>query len=117
MDPDLVQNGASVVREWCSWLRIWWVASGILNVLPIYAALTMSHRCSQLKHIIHRVQQPLHKSLAYADKRAARIDKIGQHKAILIGVPETLGHTKLRFLKQEIDPLKKHTTIMENPTH
>ena len=108
-----------------AWPRVWWVGSGLLNILPIHAA--GYHDSTPPETTLDRVissYAPTVKSLSYARERAARADQVKlKEKAILIAMPTTPETNSLPFVEMEIKDLKKlffnasiDTTIMENPT-
>ena len=108
-----------------AWPRVWWVGSGLLNILPIHAS--GYHDSSRLKTALDRIissYSPTVKSLSYARERASRADQIIlKDKAILVAMPTTPGKTPLPGVGKEAkeleDPFSNmsiDTTLMQNPT-
>jgi len=101
--------------------RVWWVGSGLLNVLPIPAAgyhdsdppqTVLDHVVSSYTFIV--------KSLSYARERAAKAAQVPN--AILFSMPTTPNETPLPFVETEIGAIKQllenssiPTTIQVNP--
>ena len=69
-----------------TWPRVWWVGSGLLNILPIHAS--GYHDSTPPQTALDRVissYAPTVKSLAYARERAARANQVtSNEKAILV---------------------------------
>ena len=108
-----------------AWPRVWWVGSGLLNILPIHAS--GYHDSSRLKTALDRVissYAPTVKSLSYARERATRADQIiSKDKAILVAMPTTPEQKTLPSVEKEIKDLENlfskasiDTTVMQNPT-
>ena len=105
-----------------SWARVWWVGSGLLNILPIHAA--GYHESTPIKNAIDRVissYTPTIKALKYARERNIRVERVESQKAILIGMPKTPNQSDLPFVEQEISELNYllcphvQTTIIQKP--
>ncbi len=105
------------------WRRVWWVGSGLLNVLPIHAA--GYHQSGSTRNAIDRVissYTPTLKALGYARERKVRAASVTSQKAMLVGMSKTPHQRDLRFVEQEIntvnDMLLQHvqTTVIEKPT-
>ena len=108
-----------------AWPRVWWVGSGLLNILPIHAS--GYHDSTPPQTALDRVissYAPTVKSLAYARERAARADQVAlKEKAILIAMPTTPEQKISSICGEEIKDLENlfskasiDTTIMQNPT-
>lgn len=107
------------------WPRVWWVPSGLLNLLPIHAA--GYHNIDGGKNLIDRVissYAPTLKSLRHADimvTTAAPRD-VAHQRALLVGMPETMGQANLPYVKMELEKLGQlisggiSTDILEGPT-
>jgi CHAT domain-containing protein len=107
------------------WPRVWWVGSGLLNILPIHAS--GYHDSTPSKTALDRVissYTPTIKSLSYARERAARADQvILKEKAILVSMPTTPGQENLPFAEMEVDDIGNlfskafiNTRVRQNPT-
>ena len=108
-----------------AWPRVWWVGSGLLNILPIHAS--GYHDSISGETALDRVissYAPTVKSLAYARERAARAVQVAQQeKAILVAMPTTPEQKPLPFVKMEVKELNNlfsrasiDVTIIQNPT-
>jgi tetratricopeptide (TPR) repeat protein len=106
------------------WPRVWWVGSGLLNILPIHAS--GYHDSIPPQTALDRVissYAPTVKSLSHAWERA-RADQVKvKEKALLISMPKTPEKDSLPFADIEVENLRKlfsnasiSTTIMHNPT-
>ena len=105
-----------------AWPRVWWVGSGLLNILPIHAS--GYHDSTPPQTALDRVissYAPTVKSLSYAWKRT-RADHV-KEKALLISMPKTPEKDSLPFADIEVEALRElfsnasiNTTIMHNPT-
>ena len=108
------------------WPRVWWVASGLLNSLPIHAA--GYHDDPSGKSVMDRVISSYTstiKSLAYSLHRAQRLGDSADVKALLIGMPKTpnLPNGDLPFVEKELqligEELRKlpviEATMIKNP--
>ena len=104
---------------------MWWVGSGLLNILPIHAS--GYHDSTPPQTALDRVissYAPTVKSLSYARERAARADQvILKEKAILVAMPTTPGQKSLPFVEMEVEDLENlfskasiNTRVMQNPT-
>ena len=83
------------------WPRLWWVGSGLLNILPVHAA--GHHNSNSTRSVIDRVISSYGlslKSLAYARGKAMRSDCLEKQTAMLIGMPTTPGKSDLKFVEQ-----------------
>ena len=91
------------------WPRVWWVGSGLLNILPIHAS--GYHNCTAPRTALDRVissYSPTVKSLAYARERAARtVQVVMQDKAILVSMPTTPEQSVLPFVDTEIENVRE----------
>lgn len=107
------------------WPRIWWIGSGLLNILPIHAS--GYHDSIPPRTVLDRVissYTPSLKFLSGARERAARADRINlKDKAILITMPTTPGLDSLPFVTEEVRELENlfsqsfiAATVMQNPT-
>ena len=105
--------------------RVWWVGSGLLNILPIHAA--GYHEMGSTRNAIDCVVSsytPTLKALVYARERQAKAARHDSQKALLVGMPKTPGLNggDLPFVATEIDELNKlfcsciQTSVMQNPT-
>jgi hypothetical protein len=104
------------------WPRVWWVGSGLLNVLPIHAA--GYHDSNPPRAAIDLVipsYTPTVKALAYARERIAKVQGTRQ-RLMLIGMPTTPDCTDLPFVKDEIETLQRlmsshpDFTVIQSPT-
>ena len=107
------------------WPRVWWVGSGLLNILPIHAA--GYHQIGSPRNVINRVissYTPTIKALAYARERYLRVASLKSQKALLVGMPETpgLNNGDLPSVATEINNLNRflsshiQTTVIQMPT-
>jgi len=103
--------------------RVWWVGSGLLNILPIHAA--GYHEPGSSRNAIDCVissYTPSIKALAYARERNVRAANVNSQKAMLVGMPETPGQDKLPFVAMEINELNNllspriQTIVIQNAT-
>lgn len=119
-----VLNQLGFIQRPCdrNWPRVWWVGSGILNILPIHAAGYHDSTPSQatLECVISSYI-PTVKSLAYARERIAEPDQC--QNAVLIAMPTTPAQNDLPFVEAEVKELVNlltkasiHTKVMHNPT-
>jgi CHAT domain-containing protein len=90
---------------------VWWVGSGLLNLLPIHAA--GYHGKPGIRgtnqSVIDRVissYAPTLKALAYARERQARVASIDLQSCLLVGMPETPNETSLPFVEQEMQKIQ-----------
>ena len=107
------------------WPRVWWVGSGLLNILPMHASGYHNSAPPQtaLDRVISSYASTV-KSLAYARERSARADQIIlKQKAVLIGMPTTPERQSLPFVETEIKDMENlfseasiYMEIMRNPT-
>ena len=103
--------------------HIWWIASGLLNLLPIHAA--GYHDGGSTNNVLDRAissYTPTIKCLAYSRLQAANMSywKEVEQKALLVGMPETPGQADLPYVEEEMRCLQnilpiQHTTL-ERPT-
>ena len=103
-------------RQDAEWPRMWWIGSGLLTLLPIHAAGYHDNNKGQnvLDRVISSYTTTI-QALAYArDKAAHSIHSLDQN-ALLVGMSETPGHSKLQYVEQEIEELRlllsPHMTI------
>ena len=108
VSPILDELGFTVMPRSGPWPRVWWVRSGLLNMLPIHAA--GYHSSTPPQTALDRVISsyvPTVKSLAYARARVPRPHQlIVKDKAILIAMPKTPEQKNLRFVETEIKYLE-----------
>jgi CHAT domain len=106
-----------------TWPRVWWVGSGLLNVLPIHAA--GYHELGSTRSVIDCVissYTPTIKALAYARERSVRSRSATSQRAMLVGMLDTPEQNKLPSVVTEINGLENllssciHTTVIQNPT-
>ena len=108
-----------------AWPRVWWIGSGLLNILPIHAA--GYHDSTPPETALDRVISSYAstvKSLSYARERVTRANQVElKEKAILIAMPTTPEQKNLPSVETEIEDLRKlfsnasiDTTVMQNPT-
>lgn len=106
-----------------TWPRIWWVASGLLNLLPIHAA--GYHNADRSRSLIDRAissYTPTLKALMHAEERAVIADLVLRQKALLVGMPRTANHPDLPFVDMEVERLREllsagiSTTVLKGPT-
>src|SRR5277367_5748656 len=72
------------------WPRIWWIGSGLLNILPIHAA--GYHEAPAKRTALDRVissYSPSLKALAYARCRATEAEIIKSQEMVFVGMPKT----------------------------
>jgi CHAT domain-containing protein len=104
--------------------RVWWVASGLLNLLPIHAA--GYHDTTPPKSAFDCVissYTPTIKALSYARERARRQGQLElQDKALLISMPTTPDEAPLPKVEVECTRIKQLLTdasipvgVMEKP--
>ena len=87
------------------WPRVWWVGSGLLNLLPIHAA--GYHGAGSTRNALDRVVSsytPTLRSLVYAREKAAA-PSVEPQKAMLVGMPETPGQRTLLHVQKEVEEL------------
>ena len=107
------------------WPRVWWVGSGLLNILPIHAAgyHDSNPRQTVLDRVISSYAYTV-KSLSYAREKAAKAARGSPtDKAIIIAMPTTPEQEPLEFVEEEVRRLKSlfadASIVMEdmmNPT-
>lgn len=103
------------------WPRIWWVGSGLLNMLPIHAAGYHESNKNALDRVIS-TYIPTIKSLAYARERDPYTSALQHQNVALVGMTETPGLRDLPFVREEIAmlqtviPSQIDVTVIENPT-
>jgi tetratricopeptide (TPR) repeat protein len=88
------------------WPRIWWVGSGLFNMLPVHAA---GFHGQDGQTVIDRVifsYIPTLKSLVYARSILARNTGRSVQKAMLIGMPKTPKLPSLPGVEEEIQKLQ-----------
>ena len=105
------------------WPRLWWVGSGLLNILPIHAAGYHDSNLSNtaLDRVISSYT-PTIKSLSYARERAARADQLTEN-AILVYMPTTPGQGSIPFVEMEVEGIRNifsktfiNLRVRQNPT-
>jgi tetratricopeptide (TPR) repeat protein len=107
------------------WPRVWWIGSGLLNILPIHAS--GYHHLTPPKTAIDRVislYASTLKSLSYARERERRLDQdVLEDTSLLVAMPTTPGERDLPNVKRECGEIQKiflaagiDTTVTENPT-
>jgi len=105
------------------WSRIWWVGSGLLNLLPIHAA--GYHDLDPPQSVVDRAISSYAftlKSLSYAREKEAKAD-IVRDNALILAMPTTSGQASLRFVEDEVRNITKLfsntsivTKVIINPT-
>jgi CHAT domain len=124
VEPILDELGFTQTPSDEMWPRVWWIGSGLLNILPIHAS--GYHDSSPAKTALDRVissYAPTVKSLAYARERAKRAGQVvSKEKAILVSMPTTPERMSLQFVPTEVDNLENllskasvYTRVMRNP--
>jgi hypothetical protein len=105
------------------WPRVWWVACGVLSILPIHAA--GYHDSNPPRSAIDRVissYTPTVKALAYARERGTRVGDLKPQKALLVGMPKTPEWSDLPFVEKELEEVGTilapyvRTTVISDPT-
>jgi hypothetical protein len=102
-----------------AWPRIWWVGSGLLNILPIHAS--GYHDANPPQSVLDRIissYTPSLKSLAYARERTIKASHITPiEKALLVAMPETLPYveTEIEDLRELFAKTAIATRVMKNP--
>lgn len=115
------------VKQREAWPKIWWIGSGLLNVLPLHAA--GYHDDGSARTAIDRVissYAPSLRSLAYARQRREQTANVKHQNCLLVSMPETPGLNDLQYVKDEIWTLTAllsssraphiYMHISENPT-
>lgn len=105
-----------------TWPRVWWVASGLLNMLPLHAA--GYHDDGSGRTVIDRVVSsytPTIKSLMYARDRTKNQANVGEVKALAVVMPETPDQVELENVKTELQMLQtqfrnRFLTVKSCPT-
>lgn len=107
------------------WPRVWWVASGLLSILPIHASgyHDSDPRQSALDCVISSYA-PTVKSLAYAREKASiAAQNVLEEKALLVAMPTTPDRQSLQFVDLEIKEIENlfakssiKTRVMYNST-
>ena len=123
VNPILAELGFLTPLPTQIWPRVWWVASGLLNLLPIHAAgyHDISPPQAAIDHVISSYT-PTIKALKFAMERLRRGPEVIIQKAILVGMPQTPEYGDLSFAAQEIEELQQllsghiETTVVEQPT-
>ena len=105
------------------WPRVWWVGSGLLNLLPIHAAGyhdSIPPRAA-MDFVISSYTSTLN-ALAYARTKLAAADSRTKQRAMLIGMTKTPGYSDLGFVENELAELEQLlsseiiATVVEKPT-
>jgi len=110
-----------------AWPRVWWVASGLLSLLPIHAAgyhdvqvTTENDVETPAPTVLDRVISSYAftvKSLSYAAERTAKADQIGKKtEAVLFGMPTTPDESPLLNVEREITDIGNILTKASIPT-
>jgi len=90
------------------WSRVWWVGSGLLNLLPIHAA--GYHDSDPPQSVLDRVVSSYAhtmKSLSYAREKAAKVSRDSpSDKLIVLAMPTTPEQAPLEFVKEEVKRIK-----------
>jgi CHAT domain-containing protein len=103
--------------------RVWWVGSGLLNILPLHAA--GYHESGSTRNALDRVissYTPTMKALAYARERNNRVPSVNFQKVMLVGWPERPGQDNLPFVASDIKELNNllspriRTTVVQTPS-
>ena len=104
-----------------SWPRVWWMGSGILNIMPIHAA--GYHNENPPRSALDRVVSsyiPTMKSLLYARQREAQSTTFLEQKVMLVIMPTTPGQEDLEFAENELNEIEAllpcKPTIKQSPT-
>ena len=108
-----------------AWPRVWWIGSGLLNVLPLHASGYHDSVPAQtaLDRVVSSYAATV-KSLAYARERVTKSGQIIlKESAILVAMRTTPDRNSLPFVETEINDLENlfsnafiNTTVMLNPT-
>ena len=94
--------------EGSAWPRVWWIGSGLLNLLPLHAAGyddTSDSTKNALDRVISSYATTI-KSLAYARENAPETSALQVQNAVLVSMPETPEQTSLPFAKAEVEILQ-----------
>jgi len=87
------------------WPRLWWVASGLLSILPIHAAGYHERPgCNAIDRVVCSYT-PTIASLSYSRERHMRI--IENQKIVLTSLKQTVEYSTLPFAKEEVNEIKK----------
>jgi hypothetical protein len=90
-----------------AWPRVWWVGSGLLNVMPIHAAGYHDNRSNNT--VIDRVVSsytPTAQALAYARERASRPSNLAELQVLLVGMAQTPDKSDLRSVDGDLQTLQ-----------
>ena len=123
--PILDELGFTQVPDNEVWPRVWWIGSGLLNILPIHAS--GYHDSTPPRTVLDRVissYAPSVNSFSYARERETGANRIAlKDKAVLVAMPTTPGQTSLSYVKKETKDLQNlfsrmsiDATVMQNPT-
>lgn len=113
---------AQTLSERDSWPRIWWVSSGLLNILPIHAAGYHDRAGQSALDRVISSHAPTIRSLLYARERAVVDRSLEIQKMMLVAMSETPERQRLPFTQQEIETLQtllsSHITtrVIDSPT-
>ena len=90
------------------WPRVWWIASGLLTVLPIHAAgyHTTGFSRTALDRVISSYAPTL-KSLAYARVKLKNSESKNTQTALIVAMPKTKDLADLPFVQKEVEVLQK----------
>ena len=81
--------------------RLWWVGSGLLNILPLHAAGYHYSSRNAIDHVISSYTPSL-RALKYARERRKVVSQSEQQKVLLVGMPKTPDEADLPFVEDEI---------------
>ena len=104
-----------------TWPRVWWVGSGLLNILPLHAAGNHESDVNALDRVVSSYI-PTIKALTYARERQSRTNNLEKQKVVIVGMPETSSESDLPFVKDEMNMLQEliprciNCTVLACPT-
>ncbi|KAK6530453.1 hypothetical protein TWF694_003805 [Orbilia ellipsospora] len=93
------------------WPRVWWIPTGKLTLLPLHAAgyhMNPSSTERALDRVISSYS-PSIKALKYARRNSQAEMEFASNKALLVLMDKTPGNPSLKFAKDEVEILKKHS--------
>lgn len=87
--------------------HVWWISSGLLNLLPIHAAGYHDHSNRNVLDRVISSYAPTIKCLAYSRHQAAHMSiwergKERQQKALIVGMSNTPDQNELPYVDEEI---------------
>lgn len=88
------------------WPRVWWVGSGLLNLLPLHAAGLYDGSSNNVMDKVISSYTSTIKALAYARVRQSRIRKDGEQNVLFVGMPSTPDLDSLPSVMKELDAVK-----------